>query len=236
MSKREKARSERRTAAELPTLLSFRDFARTREDYRRESERLLAARAAFSSAGAAWQASRRREESGGRPDFAAERRYHSAREELAAAEEAAGAAQAALGAASAVALPQVRGVYMAEQEKLLQEAVALWERLHQLQKENEALRRDYRGATAALPAGLRREAGGLPGEPAPLLLPDLEAFRKRLTEEGFKSFHTKANEASRERREKEARERRELEELNYNRREYALAADRGQRLKDRRRA
>jgi hypothetical protein len=236
MSKREKARSERRTAAELPRLESFRDFARTREDFRREADRLRAAREAFQNASGSWQASRRREESGGRPDFAAERRHSTAREELAAAEAAAGAAQAALDGSTALALPQVRGVYMAEQEKILQEALNLWERLHELQEENEALRRDYRQATAALPALLRREAGGLPGEPAPLLLPDLQSYRKRLIEEGFKSFDTKENEASRERREKEAREHRELAELNYNRREYALAADRGERLTDRRRS
>jgi hypothetical protein len=236
MTKRDRARSERRTAAELPRLEAFRNFARAREDYRREADRLHEAREAFSSASDAWQASRRREESGGRPDFAAERRHSAAREELAGAEAGAGAAKAALDGAVAEALPQVRGVYMAEQERLLQEAFALWERLHQLQKENEALRRDYRAATAALPVELRREAGGLPGEPAPLLLPGLESYRKRLLSEGFKSFDTKANEAERERRAKEARERRELEELNYNRREYALAADRGQRLKDRRRA
>jgi hypothetical protein len=236
MTKRDRARSERRTAAELPTLESFRNFSRAREDYRRESERLHKARETFSSASDAWQASRRREESGGRPDFAAERRHSTAREELAKAEEAAGAAKAALDGAVAEALPQVRGTYLAEQERLLQEAFALWERLHQLQEENDALRRDYRQATAALPAGLRREAGGLPGEPAPLLLPHLEAFRKRLLSEGFKSFDTKAHEAERERREREARELREQGELNYNRREYALAADRGQRLTDRRRA
>ncbi len=236
MSKRDKARSERRTAEELPTLEGFRNFARTREDYRRESERLLAAREAFESASGSWQKSRQREESGGRPDFGVERRYHSAREELAKAEAAAEAAKVALDAATAEALPQVRGTYLAEQEKLLQEAFSLWGRLHELRTENDALRRDYRQATAALPEGPRREAGGLPGEPAPLLLPELEAFRKRLIEEGFKSFSTKENEASRERQEKAARELREQAELNYNRREYSLAADRGQRLTDRRRA
>lgn len=224
---------ERRTGEELPTLEGFRAFATAREDYRAAQERLQAATTAFEASRDAWDEARRREEGGGRPDFGAEHRHEATRQELRAAEEAAGKAKDALTGATSEALPQVRGSYRAEQEKLLQEAYSLWERLHELREENEALRRDYRRASATLPAeiGGRSSARNTPlvGEPAPLLLPSLGLWRRQLVEAGYESFDTRALQAAREAAEREREGYVEAQTLNQNRHENALAKFHGQK-------